>query len=130
MMNYLSIDNIEYIFSLGIKFNGNEIDLLRLFIDYYQHTIYNLNEKEKKELKNIIERCKFDLQTFNSLNEEEKEAMNDLKISLNGKEKYSIRYYSIPEIKNDFFYDFLIIILKKIFKKYHLTVLLLLLLFV
>lgn len=107
MMNYLSIDNIEYIFSFGIKFNGNEIDLLRLFIDYYQHNICDLNEKEKKELKNIIERCTFDLQTFNSLNEEEKEAMNDLKISLNGNEKYSIRYYSIPEIKNDFFYDFL-----------------------
>lgn len=109
-MNYISIENLKYLFSLGIMFNGSEIHLLRLLIDYYKCNIEYFNEKEKEELKNIVEGCKFDVKTFNALDEEEKETINYLKISITGNEieKYSIRYYSIPEIESDFFYKFLI----------------------
>lgn len=90
LLNKLYIDDIKIVFSYGIMFNGSENDLLQLLIDYYKCSIDD--ERLKEEMKLMIEKCNFSMESMNGLSDEDKELLSLLNISnnVNENERYSI----------------------------------------
>lgn len=67
LLKYIDVDNMKYLFSNGRMFNGNEIDLLKLLLDYYKNNIRERREKE--EMKILIEKCGFKKELLSELTE-------------------------------------------------------------
>lgn len=69
LLNGVYVDGMKFLFSNGIKFNGNEVDLLMLLLDYCRKLI---DVEDKQEMKELIEECNFKSETLNCLNEDYK----------------------------------------------------------